>query len=1168
MSAIELLDKLDAVGISLRLNGDKLSVVGDQRKLADNDLMASLRSHKHNLIELLKQRASADPMHYLIPEGTQTITPDMLPLVTLEPAQIDQLVLATPGGAANIQDIYPLAPLQEGILFHHRVQAEGDMYVIPTLLRFDSRARLDGFVAALNQVIARHDILRTAVHWEGLTDPVQMVWRQAHIEVQMLTADPHAGDALSQLQAYADPRHLRLDVRQAPMLAAYAIADTSTQTWLLQLLHHHLILDHTASALLIEEIVLMLEGRQAALPAPVPFRRFVAQARQGMDLARHEEYFRRMLGDVDEPTAPFGLLDVQGTEARIGKATAQLAHALAARLRAQVKIRGVSAASLFHLAWAKVLSLCTGREDVVFGTVLFGRMLGGASIARAIGMFLNTLPLRVRLDTDQVEQGLKRTHGALIELLRHEHAPLPLAQRCSALPANTPLFTSLLNYRYSHEEEGGGVILEGIEHLGGHDRTNYPFVLHVDDLGESFTLSVEIHDSVPAQRVAAFMLQSLEGLVDALERNPHLPLTQLQALPAAERHEVLYGFNDTATDYPAALLHELVEQQVARTPDAIAVRFEQHQLSYAALNAQANQLARHLRQLGVGPDRLVGVMLERSDAMVIALLAVVKAGGAYVPLDPAYPDDRLAHMLADSTPVIVLTQASLSARLPDPAQAHLALDTSATTAMLTTYEAANLAPAEARLESQHLAYIIYTSGSTGQPKGAMNEHRGIVNRLQWMQQTYGLGAQDVVLQKTPFSFDVSVWEFFWPLMSGAQLVVARPDGHKDPAYLGDIIRETGVTTLHFVPSMLQVFLSQPEVVAQCTSIRRVICSGEALPAALVHGVRSQLPQAELHNLYGPTEAAVDVTAWACTGEETTAVPIGHPIANTHIYILDEYQRPVPVGVAGEVYIGGVQVARGYLNRAQLTQERFLADPFVAGGRMYRTGDLGRWRADGAIDYLGRNDFQVKLRGFRIELGEIEAQLVRQPDVREAVVIARADGAGLIAYVVQDGATDAAVLRAELGKHLPDYMIPAAYVQLDALPLSPNGKLDRKALPAPDGGAFIRLAYEAPAGEIEQALAQIWSELLGIERISRRDHFFELGGHSLLAIRLLEQLRQRGWLLDIRALFAHPGLAAMAAAIQLSPTSGSHAIDVPRNAIPASFAASTIPENEETEEFRL
>ncbi|SHM69480.1 AMP-binding enzyme C-terminal domain-containing protein [Duganella sacchari] len=871
MSAIELLDKLDAVGISLRLNGDKLSVVGDQRKLADNELMASLRSHKHNLIELLKQRASADPMHYVIPEGTQTITPDMLPLVTLEPAQIDQLVRATPGGAANIQDIYPLAPLQEGILFHHRVQAEGDMYVIPTLLRFDSRARLDGFVAALNQVIARHDILRTAVHWEGLTDPVQVVWRQAHVEVQMLAADPHAGDVLSQLQAYADPRHLRLDVRRAPMLAAYAIADTSTQTWLLQLLHHHLILDHTASALLIEEIVLMLEGRPAALPAPVPFRRFVAQARQGMDLTRHEEYFRRMLGDVDEPTAPFGVLDVQGTEARIGKATAQLTPALAARLRAQVKIRGVSAASLFHLAWAKVLSLCTGREDVVFGTVLFGRMLGGASIARAIGMFLNTLPLRVRLDTDQVEQGLKRTHGALIELLRHEHAPLPLAQRCSALPANTPLFTSLLNYRYSHEEEGGGVILEGIEHLGGHDRTNYPFVLHVDDLGESFTLSVEIHDSVPAQRVAAFMLQSLEGLVDALERNPQQPLTQLQALPAAERQQVLYGFNETATDYPAALLHELVEQQVARTPDAIAVRFEQHQLSYAALNAQANQL------------------------------------------------------------------------------------------------------------------------------------------------------------------------FFCP---------------------------------------------------------------------------------------------------------------------------------VPVGVAGEVYIGGVQVARGYLNRPQLTQERFLADPFVAGGRMYRTGDLGRWRADGAVDYLGRNDFQVKLRGFRIELGEIEAQLVRQPGVREAVVIARADGAGLIAYVVQDGVTDAAVLRAELGKHLPDYMIPAAYVQLAALPLSPNGKLDRKALPAPDGGAFIRLAYEAPAGEVEQALAQIWSELLGIERISRRDHFFELGGHSLLAIRLLEQLRQRGWSLDIRALFAHPGLAAMAAAIQLSPTSGSHAIDVPRNAIPVAFAASAIPENEETEEFRL
>nr|WP_227470626.1 non-ribosomal peptide synthetase [Massilia sp. YMA4] len=1160
MSALELLDKLDACGIAVRVKGDKLALIGDQRQLADHGLMASLRSHKEDLIALLKRRAGSDA-HGGIPAGTQHITPDMLPMVALEPAQIERLVQATPGGAANIQDIYPLVPLQEGILFHHRVQSAGDTYVLPTLLRFDSRQRLDGFMAALNEVIARHDILRTAVHWEGLAEPVQVVWRQARVDVRTLERAPQGGDAVTQLQAHADPSRERLDVRQAPMLRAYAMFDAATGTWLMQLLHHHLVLDHTASELLIGEIALLIQGRRTELEPPVPFGRFVAQVRQGMSAADHEAYFRRELGDVAEPTAPFGLMDVQGDGSAVLRYGARVEPALAARLRRQVKSRGVGAASLFHLAWARVLACCVGRDDVVFGTVLFGRMQGAADTARALGMFLNTLPLRVRM-ADTVEQGLKRTQAALAELLRHEYAPLTLAQRCSALPANVPLFSSLLNYRYSHEGEGEGKVLEGIEHLGGHDRTNYPFVLHVDDLGTGFELTAEIDHSVAAPRVVAFMLTALEGLVRALEHDPALPLAALDVLPPDERRQVLHDFNATATGYPAALLHELVERQAARTPAATAVRFEGTELGYGELNARANQLARHLRGLGVGPDRTVGVLLERSEHLVIALLAVVKAGGAYVPLDPSYPDERLAHMLRDSAPLVLLTQETLADRLAAP---RLVLDTAATQALLAAHEDTNLDPAG--LAADHLAYVIYTSGSTGQPKGVMNSHRGIVNRLQWMQQAYALGPRDVVLQKTPFGFDVSVWEFFWPLMTGAQLVLARPEGHKDPHYLGQVIEAAGVTTLHFVPSMLQVFLSQPDAVARCASVRQVMCSGEALPAALVHGVRAQLPQAQLHNLYGPTEAAVDVTAWTCTGEEGTAVPIGRPIANTRMYVLDTHGRPAPLGVAGELYIGGVQVARGYLNLPELSEERFLADPFVAGGRMYRTGDLGRWRPDGAIDYLGRNDFQVKLRGFRIELGEIEAQLLRQPGVREAVVLARPDGAGLVAYLVAEPAPEPADLRVQLGRHLPDYMIPAAYVTLDALPLGPNGKLDRKALPALDGAAFGRQAFEAPVGEVEQALAAIWSELLGIERIGRHDHFFELGGHSLLAIRLLEQLRQRGWSLDIRALFAHPSLAGMAAAIELARGAETPAMDVPPNAIPESFAASNEP-HDDIEEFRL
>jgi amino acid adenylation domain-containing protein len=1170
MSARDLLDTLDAIGITLRADGDKLSVVGDQKLLADSDLIASLRSHKSDLISLLQQRAATDTAGYAIPEGTQVITPAMLPLLELQPAQIEALAQATPGGAANIQDIYPLAPLQEGILFHHRLQGASDAYVLPTLLRFDSRQRLDRFVQALNQVIARHDILRTAVHWEGLKEPVQLVQRQASLAIQTLSFDADADDAMAQLLAHADPRRVRLDVRQAPMLRAYAMPDGTTQSWLLQLLHHHLVLDHTASQLLVQEIMLILQGRQAELLAAVPFRHFVAQARQGMGSAEHEAYFRRELGDVEQPTAPFGLLDVQGDGSNVRQARSRLEPALAQRLRQQAQATGVSCASLFHLAWAKTLACLTGRDDVVFGTVLFGRLQGGAGAARAMGMFLNTLPLRVRLEQLSVEQGLRQIHAALIELLRHEHASLTLVQRCSGLPANLPLFTSLLNYRYSHEGAADSTAMEGIQHLGGHDRTNYPFVLHVDDLGAGFDLCAEIDVSVSAPRICDFMQQVLRSLVQALEQAPYMPLQAIEAMPAAERHQLIHGFNRTATEYPRhLLLHQLFEQQVVRQPQAIAVRCEGRCLSYAALNARANHLARRLRALGVGPDARVGIFLERSAAMVVALLATLKAGGAYVPLDPAYPDTRLEHMLRDCAPVTVLTEANLASRLPGQQARLLVPDTDS---LNHKGDESNLVAAELGLTENHLAYVIYTSGSTGQPKGVMNEHRGIVNRIQWMQQAYRLDMHDVVLQKTPFSFDVSVWEFFWPLMAGAQLVMARPDGHKDPSYLSELIRGSGVTTLHFVPSMLQVFLNHDEAASACASVARVICSGEALPASLARQFLAQLPHVGLHNLYGPTEAAVDVTAWTCIADEAASVPIGKPIANTRIYLLDQHMRPAPIGVAGELYIGGVQVARGYLNQPALSEQRFLADPFVEGGRIYKTGDLGRWRDDGAIDYLGRNDFQVKIRGFRIEPGEIDVQLATIAGVREAVVVAREDGLGsqrLVAYIVAEpdaGRLDPALLRARLGMSLPDYMLPAAYVLLDSLPLTANGKLDRQALPAPEGDAFNRQTYEAPAGEIELVLAQIWSELLGVERVGRHDSFFELGGHSLLAVQLLEHLRRRHWAIDIRALFAQPSLAAMAAAVAPSLMPGTPDISPARNTIPAQLAV--LDSEQETEEFRL
>ena len=609
----------------------------------------------------------------------------------------------------------------------------------------------------------------------------------------------------------------------------------------------------------------------------------------------------------------------------------------------------------------------------------------------------------------------------------------------------------------------------------------------------------------------------LEAMVEALEQTPQLQLQRLPVLAPEERQRVLVDFNDTAVAYDLEqTLHGLIEAQVVRTPDAFAVRAEEGTLSYRELNEQANRLAHHLIALGVKPDDRVAICVERGLSIVVGLLAILKAGGAYVPVDPDYPTERVRHMLSDSAPVAVLVH-SATRHVPEAAQL-IDLDQPTWNAQPSSN------PVVPTLTPRHLAYVIYTSGSTGLPKGVMNEHAGVVNRLLWMQDAYNLGADDVVLQKTPFSFDVSVWEFLWPLQTGARLVMARPGGHRDPEYLRQVIRSEGVTTLHFVPSMLDVFLAHGD--ASADALKRVLCSGEALPGSLVRRFHAQLPTVELHNLYGPTEAAVDVSAWHCvTAPDNT--PIGKPIANTTLYVLDTLGQPVPQGVAGELFIGGVQVARGYLNRAELTAERFIDDPFSTrpGARLYRTGDLARHLSDGNIEYLGRNDDQVKIHGLRIELGEIQAGLTAIEGVKEAVVIAR-DQRLVAYYTGEQQAVEA--LRSALLAHLPAFMVPALFMHLPALPLSPNGKLDRKALPAPDQAALPVREYEAPVGDVEITLARLWAELLNVERVGRHDHFFELGGHSLLAVSLIGRLRQEGMEADVRSLFEHPTLAGYAA----------------------------------------
>jgi amino acid adenylation domain-containing protein len=707
-------------------------------------------------------------------------------------------------------------------------------------------------------------------------------------------------------------------------------------------------------------------------------------------------------------------------------------------------------------------------------------------------------------------------------------------QGWSGIPRDTPLFESVFAFQNfpideSFRRSDSPLRLENIRVI---DRSDAPLTLTVIP-GRKLSLQIEYYTDRFSSDTITRMMGHLRTLLEAIAASPTEKIARLPWLTDAERHQLLVEWNDTTVDYPLDRgLHRWIEEQVERTPNAIALAFEGREMTYRQLNDRANRLAHYLGELGVGEGAMVGVLAERSLEMALALLAILKAGGAYVPLDPELPPERLAYLLEDSEVPILLTQEKWLATLNFSPTHVFCLDRE--WKILDRQSTENPA---IEVTGDALAYTIYTSGSTGQPKGAMNTHRGIVNRLLWMQDAYGLTADDRVLQKTPFGFDVSVWEFFWPLMTGARLVIARPGEHRDSADLVRTIERERITTLHFVPSMLQIFLEEPDL-ARCGSLRRVICSGEALPVALEQRFFRRL-SCQLHNLYGPTEAAIDVTYYACQpGSSLKTVPIGRPIANTSLYILDRNGQPVPIGVIGELYIGGVGLAKGYLKRTELTKERFIADPFSLepGARLYKTGDLARYREDGTIEYRGRSDNQVKLRGFRIELGEIESTLQKHPGIRDVVVSVREIHPGdpvLVAYLVRlDSPTDENEPRSFLENILPAYMIPSRFVWLEEMPLTPNGKVDRRALPVPDSGGSDLRGYRPPSTPVEETIAALFGEVLGVERVGSEDSFFTLGGHSLTATQLVSRLRSTFEIdLPLKALFEAPAVTDLARKVE-------------------------------------
>jgi amino acid adenylation domain-containing protein len=1077
-------------------------------------------------------------------------------LAELSPAKRDLLLqkLRSSTAGARSTGITPapregrleLSFAQERLWFLAQLDPGSPAYNIPAALRLQGPLRVAALSGALAAVVRRHETLRTVFRAEdGI--PAQVISPAAESELPLVDLGglPAAHcEREAEVLVRAEARR-PFDVGRGPLLRALLLRLAPAEHRLVLNLHH-LIGDGWSIGVLVRELVALYQG--APLPElPVQYADFARWQRSWLEGVSAEQlaYWRERLSGAP-PVLELPADRPRPASASLHGATRRLTlgAGLSTAVRELARTRRASPFAVLLAAFQTLLSRYTGQLDVLVGSPVAGRTR--VEVEGLIGMFVNTLVLRADLTGDPTFAALLEQVGETV-LAAQEHQDLPFERLVDELQperslAYAPVIQAMLGFQGSPlvALRLPDLLVTPVEVDSGTAKLD--LTLLIEDDGEvlrgACSYAAELFDGATVER----LLRHFEALLASAVASPERRLSELSLASEPECQQLLREWNDTAVAWlREACLHELIERQTELSPDAVAVVCGGEGLTYAELDARADLWAGALRRSGVEAETLVGVCLERSLEMVVGLLAVLKAGGAYVPLDPSHPRERLAYMLADSRVPVLLAQERLVPGLPRPEEGGprvLCLDAPDAP----TAEPAGVPRSGAGLDSA--AYAIYTSGSTGRPKGAVNTHRGIVNRLLWMQRTYGLGPEDRVLQKTPFSFDVSVWELFWPLLAGARLVMARPGGHQDPAYLARLIAEEGITTVHFVPSMLQLFLEEPAV-AGCSCLRRVIASGEALPAELRDRFFQRLPAGvELHNLYGPTEAAVDVTFEPCVPTDAgTGVSIGRPVANTSIHLLDRGTRLAPLGVAGELHIGGVQLARGYLSRPELTAERFVPDPWgEPGARLYRTGDLARRRPDGRLEYLGRLDFQVKIRGFRIELGEVEAALRTHPAVTEAVVVARpepAGGARLVAYLVAREPAPAAVeLRAFLLGKLPEPMVPSVFVPLAALPLGPNGKVDRAALPAPDPGLASERVYTPPRTPLEELLAGLWSDLLGAGRVGAHDNFFALGGHSLLAVRLASRLRQlTGVALPLRAVFEAPTVAGLAERVQAAGSSG-------------------------------
>jgi amino acid adenylation domain-containing protein len=1028
---------------------------------------------------------------------------------------------------------HPVSFAQARLWFLDRLKPGNPAYNISFGLRIQGNLQREILEKALNLIVQRHEILRTNFSsLEGQTIgriATDLKLPLTVIDCQQLSQDKKD----SEVKKIASQEHQKpFDLTKLPLLRATLLSLAPEENILLINIHH-IIFDGLSAEVFINEISdfyqeKFSDNRLFISELPVQYQDYIHWQKQRLNkefVTKQLDYWQQKLKDaptllqlpIDKPRPP-----IQTYGGAVQSLT--LSKNLFCQLKNLARQENVTLFMLLLAAFKILLLRHTGQEDLVVGSPIANR--NHQQLKGLIGFFVNTIALRTNLaGNPSFPELLSQIRQVAIEA--YSYQDLPFEQLVEALqPERNLSYTPIFQVMFAVRDTPKLPKIDGLN-LSQYRIDNKTAQFDLNVSVEEEKIYFEYNTDLFEATTISLMLDRFIVLLQGIVGNPQGKLSDLPYLTQTET-EKLSDWNNTQIDYPQICLPELFEAQVNKTPDAIALSFEGKQITYHQLNQRANILAHYLQTLGVKPDAIVGVGLERSLEIAIALLAILKAGGAYLPLDCSYPQERLAFMLVDANIEVLLTQKHLQPTLPDYRGQIIYLDDT------DIWLGDKVTNPVSQIEPANLAYVIYTSGSTGKPKGVMNTHQGLVNRLLWMQDAYELTTQDRVLQKTPYSFDVSVWEFFWPLLTGASLVIAKPGGHQDSNYLVNLIEKEQITTLHFVPSMLQIFLEEPEL-DKCRSLKRVICSGEALSLSLQEKFFKQF-NCELYNLYGPTEAAIDVTHWHCQANDRTnkncqTVPIGYPIANTQIHILDRDLQPVPLGVSGELHIGGVGLARGYLNRPELTKEKFIEHPFLEGRRqkaegrrqqlsdtnysstphslLYKTGDLARYLPNGSIEYLGRIDHQVKIRGFRIELGEIEAVLSKHQAVREAVVVVKEIDRRqqIVAYIVLN--SDRKFI-AETGKNylqslLPEYMLPSAFVMLDRLPLLPNGKINRHALPLPT--KISTENQQAPSSELEKAIATIWQEALHLEKVSINDNFFDLGGHSLLLLEVNQKLRQ-------------------------------------------------------------